>query len=410
MDALSLDDIFKPFNESFNLTKEFREGLLAMIGQNGFSRTLDGLNLYVMPLIIAAGLSGNTLSLLVFTCSHLKLKSSSVYLATLSIADMGFLLCLFVVWLLRVNISLFHYHGVCQCIVYMNYVFAFTSSWSVVAFTTERYVIVFHPRLRKKWCTQKTALIITLIITISALIGYTVSFMTNGVREINSFSICAPLPEHANLLLVLTGADMFMAFLVPSVIICTLNIRIILQIKKCQKLIVTGSLSSSNALIKANSHDCNKCPKTVLSKKGSLYITFNSGIHGHFFSESMNQRETQSDNQRYCVQNVTHVCSIRRNLRNCHTSRLLIIVSSIFIILNCPSHIVRLKTFIQNFASPDTILEESWIHWQGLFQIVYFFNFSINFFVYSAYSSTFRKALKSLLTGWVSRLKKPFSK
>ena len=201
---------------------------------------------------------------------------------------------------------------------------------------------------------------------------------------------------------------MFLAFLVPSVIICTLNIRIILEIKKCQKLVIRGSPSSSHTLLKWHSDTCNKCPRTVLSKKGSLYITFNSGIHGHYFSESVN-RDTPSENPRYCVQNVNHVCSIRRNIRNCHTSRLLIIVSSIFIILNCPSHIVRLKTFIQNFASPDTIMEESWIHWQGLFQIVYFFNFSINFFVYSAYSSTFRKALRTLLTGWVARLKGIFS-
>ena len=52
-----------------------------------FKLILNFLNLYVTPFIIAIGLTGNIISFLVFSLTHLKRLSSSIYLAALSVAD-----------------------------------------------------------------------------------------------------------------------------------------------------------------------------------------------------------------------------------------------------------------------------------------------------------------------------------
>lgn len=103
-----------------------------------FSKLIAGLNLYAIPIIIMVGVAGNTLSFYVFLGTYLSRQSSSIYLAYLSVADTGFLLSLFLVWLEWVDIKLFHKQGWCQLILYTTYLFSYLSVWTVVAFTAER--------------------------------------------------------------------------------------------------------------------------------------------------------------------------------------------------------------------------------------------------------------------------------
>ena len=81
---------------------------------------LDFLNLYYLAAIIMFGILGNALSFLVFTRTHLKLRSSSYYLAALALADLGFLVTLLVVWLNHFDIDLFNRPGFCQALVYLS--------------------------------------------------------------------------------------------------------------------------------------------------------------------------------------------------------------------------------------------------------------------------------------------------
>lgn len=60
---------------------------------------LDLFHLYYIPAIILVGLVGNLLSCIVFLNTHLKMRSSSYYLAALATADFGFLATLLMVWL-----------------------------------------------------------------------------------------------------------------------------------------------------------------------------------------------------------------------------------------------------------------------------------------------------------------------
>jgi len=67
--------------------------------QEAFVDIVDFLNQYYLPAIIALGLVGNLLSCVVFLNTHLRLRSSSYYLAALASVDFCFLVSLVLVWL-----------------------------------------------------------------------------------------------------------------------------------------------------------------------------------------------------------------------------------------------------------------------------------------------------------------------
>ncbi|KAG8232254.1 hypothetical protein J437_LFUL011808 [Ladona fulva] len=82
---------------------------------------LDFFHLYYIPFIILVGLVGNLLSCVVFLNTHLRLRSSSYYLAALATADLGFLATLFLVWLNNnAGVVVFNRDGWCQGLVYVS--------------------------------------------------------------------------------------------------------------------------------------------------------------------------------------------------------------------------------------------------------------------------------------------------
>ena len=142
-----------------------------------FGRLLWNLHLYVTPVIIFVGLVGNVCSFVVFVFTHLRELSASVYLASLAVADTGFLLQLFAMWLGYVRVFVFHMNGWCQTFVYVSYVTSFLSVWLVVGFTVERYVAVCHPLRRHDMCTLRRAKMV-----VGALVTFSLLFYRCGLR------------------------------------------------------------------------------------------------------------------------------------------------------------------------------------------------------------------------------------
>ncbi|RZF48430.1 hypothetical protein LSTR_LSTR015647 [Laodelphax striatellus] len=103
---------------------------------------LDFFHLYYIPAIISVGLVGNLLSCVVFLRTHLKMRSSSYYLAALATADFGFNVTLLLVWLSGFGLRVFNEEGWCQGVVYFSSVCSFLSVWLIVAFTVERFIAV----------------------------------------------------------------------------------------------------------------------------------------------------------------------------------------------------------------------------------------------------------------------------
>ncbi len=100
-----------------------------ILRKDTFKQVVNLLNIYFTPVIIVIGTSGNLLSFLVFTITHLRRQSSSVFLASLAIADFGYLFALLFIWLPWIRINIFHRNIICQMVLYLEAVFTFLSVW-----------------------------------------------------------------------------------------------------------------------------------------------------------------------------------------------------------------------------------------------------------------------------------------
>ena len=78
------------------------------------------------------------------------------------------------------------------------------------------------------------------------------------------------------------------------------------------------------------------------------------------------------------------------------TTRSLLIVSSVFVLLNLPSHAFRTYAVVMEFANADYTFSNVALLWQKLLQLVYYANFAANFCLYSACSRSFRLAVRRL--------------
>ncbi len=85
-------------------------------------------------------------------------------------------------------------------------------------------------------------------------------------------------------------------------------------------------------------------------------------------------------------------------------TRMLLIVSTVFLVCNFPTHVARCYGFIMNMISHSFQPTRTFILCQKLFNIVYYCNFACNFFLYSFSSRNFRLGFRRLIVKIKSRL------
>ena len=362
-----------------------------------FKLILNFLNLYITPFIIAVGLIGNIISFLVFSMTHLKRLSSSIYLAALSTADTGFLLSLSVVWLSRINVPIFHSHIWCQLTIYLTHIFNFLSVWFVVSFTAERYIIVYHPLRKDAYCTKRIAKIVICSLTLFALVLYCWTVFTSGVVTFHTKTFCMPLLQYYDVLTVMTSVDTFLAWVLPSLIIVVLNVRILIKLhcfkRKCAELTkanITDTLTHN--FKKETVHPSRRKTgriRTSISTTGSMHIRFSSS----------HNKENENNAVDFHTMEIAYSESCQKVLRKrsqFRTARMLLILSSVVVLLNLPSYVFRVLTFVENIIGNDAKSSKGKVRWQELFHLVYFLNFAVNFFVYSACGRQFRTGMARL--------------
>ena len=304
------------------------------------SAAVDYLTWYYMPLLIGGGVIGNILSLIVFLVTPLNQLSLSVYLAALAISDIGFLLSLLFGWIGGSKFALFHLNGCCQTVIFVSYTCSFLSVWFVVAFTVERYIAIWHPLRRPEMCTTGRAKIVVIGLSSFAVITYSCNFWTTGVRyDVNTnLTTCTPLMEYYHFHLFLTYVDAIVTLFVPFIAIVVLNIVIAHRI-------------------------------------------------AYFYHK---RQRVMSDRQ----------CS-HRTVRQCRAqiqvTKMLLVVSSVFLLTNLPSYVIRFRVFILTFVEGHTKTSGLDLLVQKMFQFLYYSNFAINFLLYSAANRKFRVAFTRLM-------------
>ena len=303
-----------------------------------FHRVVDILDNFFVPVIIIVGLVGNSLSLVVFTATYLRQMSSSVYLAGLALSDSVFLLTVLASWLINVNIRIFHLNGLCQLLVFCGYVSSFLSVWYVVSLTIEQCIAVQFPLKRQTLCTCRNA---KLVICFLALVGvglYSISLHTTHIDE----GRCTVKGAFHHTMTVFTNVDTLVTLVVPTVLILGSNIRI---------LIALAQFYRSNVLL-------------------SDHVWYSMVQNGFILPDDRPALHTNSTYNRLQMK----------------VTKMMLMVSSVFLLCNIPSHVARLYSLFQ----PPTC---TFLYTQKMLLIVYYSNFSFNFILYNMSGTLFRNEL-----------------
>ena len=304
------------------------------------------MNKYFMPMIIFIGLIGNSIAMIVFLGTYLRRLSLSIYLAALSISDTIFLLCMFIIWLEYVQVPLFHTVGICQIVVYTSYTSGFLSVWFVVSFSVERFIAIWIPLRKPDMCTTKRAKMVVIGLSVFAMLAYSCSLRTVGLKVIvnnsREFVLCTPLNEYNNIHQILLFSDTVITMFIPFLAILFLNTTIAYRI--------------------------------------------------WFFSK---ERWSIEATETYLLRNTRPPVSITNlcNVAQIKVTKMLLIVSTVFLVVNLPSYIVRIQVFLTSFIEVNyttPIRQYLFLH---VSQMIYYIGFSINFFLYSYCSDRFRKAM-----------------
>lgn len=276
---------------------------------------LEKIELYYTPFLVALGSLGNWLSVIVFFSTKLRKLSSSVYLAALAISDTGFLLTIFVTWLAMIDVPLFNQHVICELSVYLSSVCSFLSVWFVVGFTVERFIAVGYPLKRPSMCTVSRAKIVLTGLTITSLLFYMPTIFISGLQEVvkstnKTIKVCDLKEEHKELGSILNSIDFFVVLIIPFFAISIINTSICLTVWRLARIRRTMTLSvagrSANGL---NLRTAIRTPSSIRSQSSQTKVT-----------------------------------------------KMLLVVSTVFICLNLPSYVLRTATHFRDVSSNTIIL------------------------------------------------------
>ena len=342
-----------------------------------FRQIVHNLDLYLVPCLAVGGILGNILSFLVFVGTYLKHMSSSVYLAGLAVSDSVFLLMVFLSWSSNVNIYIYHRPGWCHLFVYLAYVSSFLSVWYVVCFTVERYIAVCFPLKRQDWCTARRARIVVTSLAVAAILLYTYALWTSEVMDYYGRPFCSVKTQYYQMVLAIGNADTLITLLLPTIVIVGSNIRItyaLAQFFMQHHHHHDNSETTSWTASCPHTTDRDHCPRGTSSS-----VLNTSGRYSR--TPSIYIRHGQGSSYNRLQMKVT---------------KMLLLVSTTFLICNIPSHAIRVYTFFVGLVDDSYKPSHKFLLIQKLTQFLYYSNFSVNFLLYNISGRAFRRAMLRL--------------
>jgi hypothetical protein len=369
-----------------------------------FFLVLNHMTLYVLPVEIVLGCLGNMVAFYVLVTSHLIQQSCNVYLAFLTLVDTGFLLCTFFVWIdFILPTGVFSMNGFCQGIPYLTYVFSFLSGYTVLSFTVERFIVTFYPLHRQQMCTTRRAKLVVGGLTIFGLFFYSFPLYMSTVVKYEGYQECRPLIKFTTAATILSSIDSVLTLLLPAFIIIILNMAIAVKIARIFSAKSRLKLGQCHAMVELRDTPSNTFTRqtSLQDEKPPRFFSFRgdrekSSAKGSFSTKRplVPQQSNRSSSTHSRISNGSSSKSQAR------TTRTLIVLSSLFVLLKLPSHALRLHTFIHSFLSHPRLTHSDtmWLlAWQELCQFVYYLNFAGNFFLYCLVSTVFRSVAMSKL-------------
>jgi hypothetical protein len=396
--------------------------------------------------VVTVGLIGNTICLAIFRFSKLKYttflfvnicyierillnqfflilreNNSSLILRALAFTDNGFLVTILVTNLHRFNINIYKENDiVCKATIYASYVFSFLSVWYIVAFSLERFSVVYFPF--GKGFTKSIKKNGIFVLFIVSLVYYSFWFKMTGIVG-EQEKVCTTYPEWFDIGLTMTLIDTCITIMIPFFLIATCNILISIKLMK-------NSLTSKRK--STSSRDNSDFMSSLNSKSNKLIIMMRKIKRDKNVSFENTTYQSKS-NQKVMFLHTDSFSNISRIKNYSKTTRMLLIISSVFIFLNTPLTMSKVKNFLNYFQQSNAIMnDESYVFIELLSLIetnitetisnenislsvtiehsdttkdelidrisiyLYYVNFSINFFLYAFNGPKFKSTFLSL--------------
>nr|AAP45004.1 peptide receptor GPCR [Drosophila melanogaster] len=368
---------------------------------------------YYIPVLCCTGSIGNILSVFVFFRTKLRKLSSSFYLAALAVSDTCFLAGLFAQWLNFLNVDIYNQNYFCQFFTFFSYLASFCSVWFVVAFTVERFIAVIYPLKRQTMCTVRRAKIVLFCLTLVGCLHclpYIVIAKPVFMPKLNT-TICDLNSEYKEQLALFNYWDTIVVYAVPFTTIAVLNtctgctvwkfatVRRTLTMHKMKPQTNSMPPNSSNSSGGASSAVASYRLSASLKRQKSTG-THPSGQH-NVANRQTDDQEQQQQSQQHQINNCQHHCEItqkpaRRKVQNSSqlkVTKMLLIVSTVFVCLNLPSCLLRIEAYWETESARN---QNSTIALQYIFHAFFITNFGINFVLYCVSGQNFRKAVLSI--------------
>ncbi|GFN77444.1 FMRFamide receptor [Plakobranchus ocellatus] len=253
--------------------------------------------------------------------------------------------------------------GYCSVMVFLAYVCSFLSAWFVVLMMAERYIAVCHPFRASALCNKRKSVMVIAGLSAFSVVLYSHSFFTT--IESRPCSIDA---GSYGFLIVFTYLDSFLVLVVPFVAIVLLNLKVIFTVRgfRRQHNLLNNSLNGYSV--------------------GSGGTSSGSNNNGSTTSTTTTLR--------------FHTSSKTLSLAQVRSTKMLVWVSSVFLVLYLPSYAARLYGLILQQATGGFKTEQQRLHFQiaqQLCQFLYFLNFAIDFLVYLVTSNNFRRNIRRFI-------------
>ncbi|XP_076324159.1 G-protein coupled receptor [Tachypleus tridentatus] len=308
-------------------------------------------NIIYVPFIVIFGMLGNILSFKAFFFSRLKLRPSSQYLGCLAISDFGYLSMVLLTYFQSQQYPALNVDSVCKFVQYMSCIFSCWSVWLIVSFTVERFLAVKFPLLRPRLLNPSRArLVISLTALMSALFNsYIILFAGITRMEGTNLFQCDVLQQYESLWIYTNLVDMILTLLIPVILIVSMNFMI-------------------GYILYTFHVDHNEAKEATFRHSFSLQKTSVSQI-----SESSRHSPFADINQ-------------------VKVTRIILLISSVFVILNIPSYTNRVYVSVMLLRESDSSQNIFVFHQWSM--LLFYTNFAINFLLYNFSSRLFRRIIK----------------
>ena len=262
--------------------------IIIINNSTNFLELSDKINVIISILIVCIGLIGNSLSLLIYGQSKYRLNSSHVFIFILAIIDSLFLIVHFFedtirnykkYYLLNINyLNIIDTNKeICILTNYMRYVLRSISSYIILAFTFQRFIIVYSPLSNRRFKSKKYAWFICLLIIISSLLINSWSLFVFDLTTLNNTKQCDVHEEKLNTYYYITISYFTLSILIPMVLIVILNVLIINKSKKDElkrNKFRNVLITSSNRMTLQNNVNNNSSKVTTI-RRNALKSTTN---------------------------------------------------------------------------------------------------------------------------------------